>query len=143
MPDITMKRERTDRWTRMRLSRARSSGTAASCHMLSSVGCISTTSASEFSVHTGSRLGTALGLHCLREAPADAARSVRQFNRLPPVRGTDAKPAVAHLVIVNARIIELHRQAQTSRRKASNRGQHIVGSDHPIVLRGYEVDAGV
>src|SRR5258708_17822748 len=77
-----------------------------------------------------------------REAPADAARSVRQFNRLPPVRGTDAKPAVAHLVIVNARIIELHRQAQTSRRKASNRGQHIVGSDHPIVLRGYEVDAG-
>jgi hypothetical protein len=51
MPDITMKRERTDRWTKMRLSR--SSGTAASCHMLSSVDCITTTSESEFSVHTG------------------------------------------------------------------------------------------
>jgi hypothetical protein len=37
----------------MRLSRARSSGTAASCHMLSSVDCITTTSESEFSVHTG------------------------------------------------------------------------------------------
>jgi hypothetical protein len=35
------------------LSRARSSGTAASCHMLSSVDCITTTSESEFSVHTG------------------------------------------------------------------------------------------
>src|SRR6266478_1024910 len=56
MPDITMKRERTDRWTKMRLSRARSSGTAASCHMLSSVDCITTTSASEFSVHTGSKM---------------------------------------------------------------------------------------
>src|SRR5260370_5079751 len=53
MPDITMKRERTDRWTKMRLSRARSSGTAASCHMLSSVDCIIPTSESEFSVHTG------------------------------------------------------------------------------------------
>src|SRR5260370_23843447 len=53
MPDITIKRERTDRWTKMRLSRARSSGTAASCHMLSSVDCITTTSESEFSVHTG------------------------------------------------------------------------------------------
>src|SRR5260370_16425556 len=53
MPDITMKRERTDRWTKMRLSRARSSGTAASCHMLSSVDCITTTSESKFSVHTG------------------------------------------------------------------------------------------
>src|SRR5258706_15035099 len=53
MPDITMKRERTDRWTKMRLSRARSGGTAASCHMLSSVDCITTTSESEFSVHTG------------------------------------------------------------------------------------------
>src|SRR5438874_1334214 len=36
MPDITMKRERTDRWTKMRPSRARSSGPVASCHMLSS-----------------------------------------------------------------------------------------------------------
>src|SRR5712671_6649486 len=52
MPDIIMKREHTDRWTKMRLSRARSSGTAASCHMLSSVDCITTTSESEFSVHT-------------------------------------------------------------------------------------------
>src|SRR5438128_7109829 len=55
MPDITMKREHTDRWTKMRLSRARSSGPAASCHMLSSVDCITTTSESEFSVHTGWR----------------------------------------------------------------------------------------
>src|SRR5258707_9656706 len=55
MPDITMKRERTDRWTKMRLSRARSSGTAASCHMLSSVDCITTTSESEFSVHTAGK----------------------------------------------------------------------------------------
>ncbi len=39
----------------MRLSRARSSGPAASCHMLSSVDCITTTSESEFSVHTGWR----------------------------------------------------------------------------------------
>jgi hypothetical protein len=47
-----MKRERTDRWTKMRLSRARFSGTAASCHMLFSVDCITTTFESEFSVHT-------------------------------------------------------------------------------------------
>src|SRR5258708_6903963 len=40
MPDITMKRERTDRWIKMRLSRARSSKPAASSHMLSSVDCI-------------------------------------------------------------------------------------------------------
>src|SRR5258708_7563772 len=53
MPDIIMKREHTDRWTKMRLSRARSSGPEASSHMLSSVDCIPTTSASEFSVHTG------------------------------------------------------------------------------------------
>src|SRR4030088_2093155 len=52
MPDITMKREHTDRWIKMRLSRARSSGPAASCHMLSSGDCITTTSESEFSVHT-------------------------------------------------------------------------------------------
>jgi MerR family transcriptional regulator, redox-sensitive transcriptional activator SoxR len=39
----------------MRLSRARSSGPAASSHMHSSVDCITTTSASEFSVHTGLR----------------------------------------------------------------------------------------
>src|SRR5260370_25401912 len=52
MPDIIMKREHTDRWTKMRLSRARSSGPEASSHMLSSVDCITTTSASEFSVHT-------------------------------------------------------------------------------------------
>jgi transposase InsO family protein len=45
--------ETRTRWTKMRLSRARSSGTAASCHMLSSVDCITTTSESEFSVHTG------------------------------------------------------------------------------------------
>src|SRR6266404_6277068 len=56
MPDVTMKRERTDRWTKMRLSLARSSGTAASCHMLSSVDCITTTSESEFSVHTTPQL---------------------------------------------------------------------------------------
>jgi hypothetical protein len=36
----------------MRPSRARSSGPAASRHMLSSVDCITTTSESEFSVHT-------------------------------------------------------------------------------------------
>src|SRR5205823_4160514 len=52
MPDITMKRERTDRWTKVRPSRARSSGPVASCHMLSSADCITTTSESEFSVHT-------------------------------------------------------------------------------------------
>jgi transposase InsO family protein len=52
MPDITMKRERTDRWIKMRPSRARSSGPAASRHMLSSVDCITTTSESEFSIHT-------------------------------------------------------------------------------------------
>jgi hypothetical protein len=48
-----MKRERTDRWTKMRLSRAQSSGPAASCRMLPSVDCITTTSVSEFSVYTG------------------------------------------------------------------------------------------
>src|SRR5258705_4431635 len=37
----------------MRLARARSSGPAASPHTPSSVDCITTTSASEFSVHTG------------------------------------------------------------------------------------------
>src|SRR5205823_1728470 len=36
----------------MGLSRTRSSGPAASCHMLSSVDCITTTSESEFLVHT-------------------------------------------------------------------------------------------
>ena len=40
----------------MRLSRARSSGPAASPHTPSSVDCITTTSASEFSVHTGAHL---------------------------------------------------------------------------------------
>src|SRR5262249_53909686 len=40
----------------MRPSRAWSSGPAASCHMLSSVDCITTTSESEFSVHTGEPL---------------------------------------------------------------------------------------
>jgi hypothetical protein len=35
-------------------------------------------------------------------------------NPLSPVRGTDSKPAVAHLVIVNARIIELNRQCHNS-----------------------------
>src|SRR6266436_8517167 len=39
----------------MRLSRARSNGPAGSCHMLSSVDCITTTSESEFLVHTGWR----------------------------------------------------------------------------------------
>src|SRR6266540_2112047 len=52
MPDIIMKRERTDRWTKMRLSRARSSGPAASSHMPSSVDCITTTPESELLVHT-------------------------------------------------------------------------------------------
>jgi hypothetical protein len=40
-------------------SRSRSSGTAASCHMLSSVDCITTTSESEFSVHTMDESGAA------------------------------------------------------------------------------------
>ena len=63
MPDIIMKREHTDRWTKMRLSRARSSGTAASCHTPSSVGCITTMSESEFSVHTASQALLARSLH--------------------------------------------------------------------------------
>jgi TRAP-type mannitol/chloroaromatic compound transport system permease large subunit len=37
----------------MRLSHARSSGLSASSHVPSSVDCITTTSVSEFSVHTG------------------------------------------------------------------------------------------
>ncbi len=41
----------------MRLSRARSNGPAASCHMLSSVDCITTTSESEFLVHTPFEVG--------------------------------------------------------------------------------------
>src|SRR6476620_610088 len=39
----------------------------------------------------------------------------RGSNPLSPVRGSDSKPAVAHLVIVNARIIELDRQCHNSR----------------------------
>jgi hypothetical protein len=53
MPDITMKCEHTERWTKMRPSRARSSGPAASCHVRSSVDFITTTFESEFLVHTG------------------------------------------------------------------------------------------
>jgi hypothetical protein len=48
-----MKRERTGRWIKMRPSRDRFNGPEASSHMLSSVDCITTTSESEFSVHTG------------------------------------------------------------------------------------------
>src|SRR6516164_3698481 len=61
MPDITMKRERTGRWIKMRPSRDRSNGPGASSHMLSSVDCITTTSESEFSVHTGHRHRCLLG----------------------------------------------------------------------------------
>src|SRR5262245_21533798 len=52
MPDITMKSEHTVRWARMLQSRARFSGPEASCHMRSSAVSITTTSESEFSVHT-------------------------------------------------------------------------------------------
>jgi hypothetical protein len=46
----------------MRPSRAPSSGTAASCHMLSSVDCITATSVSEFLVHTGDVVLEQLGV---------------------------------------------------------------------------------
>jgi hypothetical protein len=65
----TMKCEHIDRWTKTRPSRARSSGPAASCHMLSSVDCITTTCASEFLVHIG-LTGASLSRHVL---PAERA----------------------------------------------------------------------
>jgi hypothetical protein len=57
----------------MRPSRARYSGSAASCHMLSSVDCITTTSESEFLLLTAagrkpSVLGKAAGGFCLSAA---------------------------------------------------------------------------
>jgi hypothetical protein len=51
---ITTKSERTDRWTKMRRSRARSSRSGASSRVRCSVGCITSTSESEFLVQTGS-----------------------------------------------------------------------------------------
>src|SRR6266478_3086974 len=48
MPGITIKRERTDRWIKMRPSRARSSGPGGSSHMLSSADCITTASSLSF-----------------------------------------------------------------------------------------------
>jgi hypothetical protein len=46
-------RGRTVHWTRMRQSRARFSGLDALCRMQWSAGCITNTSESEFSAHTG------------------------------------------------------------------------------------------
>jgi hypothetical protein len=51
--DITTARERTAHWTKIRRSRARFSGLAASCRMTWSAGFITSTSESNFSVRTG------------------------------------------------------------------------------------------
>src|SRR5947199_4725018 len=55
----------------MRLSRARSSGPAASFHMRSWVDCITTTSVSEFSVHTGLALRSHLVLPRFTTSPPE------------------------------------------------------------------------
>ena len=52
MRSITTARERTAHWTKIRRSRARFSGLAASCHMTWSAGFITSTSESNFSVRT-------------------------------------------------------------------------------------------
>ncbi len=56
--NITMNCERTDRWTKMRPARARSSAPGALCHMLSSADCIITTSESSFR-YTGIEISSA------------------------------------------------------------------------------------
>jgi hypothetical protein len=40
---------------------------------------------------------------------------------LPTVRGSHAEPAVAYLLIVNNRVIDLRRQAKNSGRQAADR----------------------
>src|SRR5947208_429395 len=87
MSDIIMKREHTDRWTKMRLSRARSSGPEASSHMLSSVDCITTTSASEFSVHTGTWNGNYEAGACTGHTRSKILRRYRRGWGTPPSVG--------------------------------------------------------
>jgi hypothetical protein len=70
-----MKSERTDHWTKMRPSRAPSSGPAASCHMLSSVDFITTTFESEFLVHTRA-LDPEILQSQLKKPPEKDSRSV-------------------------------------------------------------------
>ena len=44
-----------------------------------------------------------------------------QTDPLPPIRGPHAEPAIAYLLVVDARIIDLHRQAKNSGRQAADR----------------------
>src|SRR5207247_5233027 len=59
------------------------------------------------------------------------------------VRCTHAEPAVADLLVVNHRIVDLRGQAQRLRRQGSGRGQDRVGGNHPVTLRGDQRDAGI
>src|SRR5205085_2671459 len=47
------------------------------------------------------------------------------------------------LMIMDAGIIDLRRQPKNGGCKASDPGKEIVGSDHPIMLRGDEADASI
>src|SRR5205809_258081 len=108
MPDITMKRGRTDRWTKMRLSRARSSGTAASCHMLYSVDCITTTSESEFSVHTPmsrAALATKSGLASTNRAPHGFCCSSKPSTSRPTSSAAGVEVLVADVLLVEALVM--------------------------------------
>ena len=59
------------------------------------------------------------------------------------VRRANADPAVAHLMIVHARIVDRRGQVHHLRRQASHRVQDRIGRNHAIVLRGDERDARV
>src|SRR5262249_3117492 len=81
----------------MRPSRARSSGAAASCHMLSSVGFITTTCESEFLVHTANnicpatRLGSSANTGC-RERRNTISPTCRRTPTCAPYRPPFRRP---------------------------------------------------
>ncbi len=77
-----------------------------------------------------------VGLGCSRGRPDD-------YGRLASVRRAHAGPAVADLMVVNARILNRGRKAEDLRRQTADGGQNLIGRDHAVVLCGHQRDARV
>src|SRR5262249_38178638 len=57
---------------------------------------------------------------------------------LPPVGDAHAAPRVSHLLVVHDGIVDLDPEPEDLRRQRAGRGQHRVGGNHAIALRGDE-----
>src|SRR4051794_3252251 len=64
---------------------------------------------------------------------AGSALMVRVSASLP-IRSAQADPLVAHLLVVDARLIFGHRQLEPLGREPANRGQYGIGSYHAVAL---------